>query len=111
MPFVRRSSPLPFACGAEILFTTRTFSGTRAFSLRTGLPRDFASTTVFVFAFTFAVMYFLTSFASIWQKLCHLISNILLKTFAYSFKWDPLEDRVEETLDHDLLGFRLWDAA
>src|SRR5512133_3148316 len=108
-PFGLRSSPLPFVCGGEILFTTRTVSCTRGFSLTTGFVRDFASTTVF-FAFAFAVMNFFTSFFILFGIcLCHLISNILLETFSYTFERNALEDRIEESFDNDLLCFRLRD--
>src|SRR6266542_2592112 len=111
-PLPLRSSPVLLAFGGEILFTTRTFSGTRDFSLMAGLVRDFASTAVvFVFAFGFAIMNSLTSFSRLFGVLLrHLISNILLKTFSYTFEWNALEDGIEESFDHDLLRFRLRNA-
>jgi len=121
-------SSLLWLRGGEILFTTRTgssfwtvflafaFEATFTFALvlsiflAFALPRfdalDFAS-VFFVLVF-FTGMDYPTSFNF---NLRHFISNVLLEAIPYTFKWNSLEDRVEESFHNDLLCFRLWDAA
>jgi len=68
-------------------------------------PADLVLSLALLFVFDFTAILF-SRFLS-----CHFIGNILLEALTDTFKWDTLEDRVEEPLHDDLFGFGLRNTA